>query len=147
MFAKGSMKDLSTYVSGNNSPWAFTWNAEEERMNRLEDEKYKAMTKAISGEGFTGKEVNGQTVTPGSLVKESMANTEDIGNKIIAGASSIPEIMTAVISKLVTKSIQNGIGNVQARVQAEITEVTNRNITQMQNAVRTSGPGALYKRY
>lgn len=146
MFAKGNMKDLSTYVSGNNSPWAFKWNAKAEEMQSLEEERDLYMAKSIAGGGFTGKEVGGKTVTPGAVVRDSLSNSEDLGNKIIAGASSLPEVLTAVVTKLVTKSIQNGVGNVQARVQAEITDVTNRNITQMQNAVRTSGPGALYRR-
>ncbi|OGI16300.1 MAG: hypothetical protein A2Z52_02560 [Candidatus Moranbacteria bacterium RBG_19FT_COMBO_42_6] len=145
MFQKGNFKDFSRYLDGANDPWMFTASANAKTMQSLEDERDVYMAKAIAGQGFTGKEVGGKTVTPGSLVKDSMANTEDIGNKIIAGASSFSEIMVAMVTKLVTKSIQNGIGNVQSQVQRQINDVTNRNTTQIQNAVNTSGPGALYK--
>lgn len=145
MFDQFNFKQLDAYTTGVNNPWAFTNALEEKKMQSLEDERDIAMAKAIANAGFKGKEVNGQTIAPGSLVKDKMAQTEDIGNKILANASGISEVMSAVVTQLVTKSIEQGIGNVQAKVQKEIFTVANKAGQQLNQQINISGPKAVFK--
>jgi len=145
MFGQLNFKQLDVYTSGVNNPWSFNASLEEKRMQSLEDERDIAMAKSIANAGFTGKEVNGQTVAPGSLVKEKMAATEDIGNKILANADGLAAVMSAVITQLVTKSIDQGIGNVQSRIQKEVFTIANNASRQLNQQVKDVGPKALYK--
>jgi hypothetical protein len=145
MFDQLNFKQFGVFTSGVNNPWAFTAAVENQKMESLEEERDIAAAKAVANAGFIGKEINGQTVAPGSLVKDKMAATEDIGNKILASADSLAAVMSAVVTQLVTKSIEQGIGNVQAKVQKEVFTVTNSASQQLNQQINTVGPKALYK--
>ncbi len=145
MFAQGNFKNLNLYLSGINNPWAFNLNAQQEYQKEKARLEKIASDKAVAGEGFLGKEKDGKTITPGSLVKENLANVQDLGNKVIASAQHLPEVMTAIVSQIVTRSIQQGVGNVQAQIHREVSSVRNRVQTQINASVRQEGPGALYR--
>jgi len=145
MFDQLNFKQLDIYLYGVNNPWAFDRAVDSEQMLSLEEERDLYMAKAIANQGFKGQEVNGQTITPGSLVKDKMSGVENIGNQILATASDIGMVMTAVITSLVTKSIENGIGNIQAKIQKEVLSVQNKTGVQMNLEIDTIGPAAIYK--
>jgi hypothetical protein len=145
MFDQFNFKQLDVYRSGVNNPWAFGAAVESKQMASLEDERDIAMAKSIANAGFEGTEVNGKTIAPGSLVKEKMAGVEDIGNKILASESNMAGVIGAVITQLVTKSIEQGIGNVQAKIQKEVVSVENRAQQQMNSAINQQGPKAIYR--
>lgn len=145
MFDQFSFKQLDVYTSGVNNPWAFANAFESKNAQILAEQKRIAETKAMANAGFIGKETNGITISPGALVKDKMAQTEDIGNKILANADGIAAVMTAVVTQLVTKSIEQGIGNVQAKVQKEIVTVANKAGQQLNQQVNISGPKAVFK--
>jgi hypothetical protein len=75
-----------------------------------------------------------------------MADTEDIGKKILAGASSMTEAISAVVTTLVTKAIEQGIGSVQSRVRKEVVEVQNKAARQIRSEINTIGPKAVYRK-
>lgn len=145
MFAKGNFKDMSTFLSGINNPWAFQTNAQAKKQEILNQQQLIASNEAVAGGGFTGVKKNGQTLTPGSVVKENLVNAQDLGNKIIASATSLPEIITGVVSKMSTQLMTQGIGNIQAQVQKNIS-IGNRAKLQLNAQVNSRGPGALYGR-
>jgi len=144
MFAKGNFKDMSVFLSGINNPWAFQLNAQDKYQELLRREELIASTKANAGGGFTGLEKNGQTILPGSVARENLVNAQNLGNNIIANATSLPEIITGVVSKMATQLMTQGIGNIQAQVQKSIS-VQNRARFQMNAQINSGGPGALYR--
>ncbi|MDQ1283811.1 MAG: hypothetical protein QG620_159 [Patescibacteria group bacterium] len=151
MFAGGNFKNLSLYLSGINNPWAFSINAQSEYQKKLEEEKKIAETKAVANEAFKSNEKKvddkGKTIviTPGSLIKENMANVQDLGNKIIASATHPEEIISAVVQQMITKAIQQGVGEIEKAVQKEFDSVSGKIGTQLNTQTSTSGPGTQYK--
>lgn len=144
MFAQGNFRNLSLYLSGINNPWAFNLHMQEKFDETRQNEQLTAQQKAQAGQGFLGTESNGKTITPGILVKEQAAGVQDLGNKIIAGATHVPEVITAVVSQMVSQSITQGIGMIQASVHSEVANVRSQTTSQMNAAVQQLGPGAQY---
>ena len=124
------------------------WNTQDYfRLAQAQDVANRMATqqaKAIAYQGFKGKEQGGMVLNPGSLIKENMANVQDIGNKVLANAKGIPEVITSVVQQIITQAIQQGIGNIQKSVQREVQNVQNKANQQIQNQVNQVGPGALY---
>ena len=146
MLSGGTFKKLSQLGSGVNNQWALNVSAEEKKLQELEDAKNVAMAKAIAGAGFIGTEKNGQTITPGSVVKENLTNTQNIGNQIIAAANTIPEIVTGLVTKIVTQAINQGIGTIQSQIQKQVTGVVTNARNSLNQQIQNVGPGALFKR-
>lgn len=144
MFAQGNFRNLSLYLSGINNPWAFNLFAQNTLDQKTQEEQKTASDKLIANQGFPGTESNGKTITPGILVKEASAGVQNMGYDIISNATHIPEIATALVSQLVTQSINQGIGMMQATVHREIGSVRTQVTGQMNAAVGSYGPGALY---
>lgn len=144
MFAQGNFRNLSLYLSGINNPWAFNLHIQEQYDKKAEEEKTIAASKSAANQGFIGTEQNGKTLSPGILIKENMANVQDLGNKIIANAKGIPELITSVVTQMITKSVQQGIGSIQASINKETQKVQAGTSTQMNAAVQQMGPGAQY---
>lgn len=121
MFSAGNWQSTSGFVS---SPYknelGLPLSAFQEYTSKKEEEEKLAATKAIAYQGYKGKESGGQVVTPGSLVKDIQADVQDVGNKALANATSIPEIITSLVSRLVMQALQKGVGSIQKSVQKEI---------------------------
>jgi len=145
MFAQGNFRNLSLYLSGINNPWAFNLHFQEIKDEKNQELQKVASAKAIAGQGFPGTESKGKTITPGILVKEKMAGTQNIGNNIIASATNIPEIITAIVSQMAIQSIKQGIGNVQANINKDTVAAQNQAANQQNSAVQQLGPGAQYQ--
>ncbi len=144
MFAQGNFRNLSLYLSGINNPWAFNLHIQEKFDETKQAEQLAAAEKARAGQGFTGVESNGKTITPGIVIKEAVTGVQDLGNKIIAGATHIPEVITAVVAQTITQSISQGIGTIQATVHSEVANVRGQVTGQTNTAIQQYGPGAQY---
>ncbi|MCX6763641.1 MAG: hypothetical protein NTZ97_02815 [Candidatus Moranbacteria bacterium] len=137
---KNGMSNLLSYVSGINNPWAFNNYIQDEHQKEINLQTLINTNKGIAGQGFIGKEQNGKTVTPGSTVKDIYSNTQDLGNKILAGATHMPEVITAVVSQIMTKTLNQGIGNASQNVSKETTRVN----SQKTQAQKTQTPPQRY---
>lgn len=144
LFAGGNFNNLNLYLSGINNPWAFNINAQQKYQEQLTKQQEIAKTMGMSYQGFIGTMSGNMITNPGSLIKENMANVQDLGNKVLANAKSIPEVITSIVQQIITKAIQNGIGNAQRNVQREIQNVQNQATQQINSQVQQYGPGALY---
>jgi hypothetical protein len=141
MFSAGNFKGFNQYLSGVNNPWAFNQAVEAEYRRKLEEEKNKAAVKAGAGQGFLGQEdAKGNTTYPGSLAMQNMANVQDIGNKIIADADQIPEVIVAIVSQMISRAMQQGFTEVKTKLNTE----TNQSNQKMMNSIKTSGPGGQF---
>jgi len=144
MFADGTFKNFSQYMSGNNDPWSYQTCMQKAYEDKLASLKEIAKTKATAYQGFIGTGQDGNVSYPGILVKEKMANVENMGNEVIANAKGLPEVITATVMKMGMDAMNNGIGNVQAQIQKNVTNVSDKINTQIQNQTKNFGPGALY---
>ena len=143
MFASGNFKNLGTYTSGINNPWALNAHVSEQYNQKLAENKANAQARAIANQGFinTGEENgNGISSFPGILTKEGMANAQDLGNKIIGGANSIQEVITSVVSQMMTKSIQQGFSGAQKSNQRQ----SNINSQANQSSQQSNDPSARF---
>ena len=144
MFADGTFKNFSKFMSGNNNPWSYQTcmqNAYEEKLASL---KEIAKTKAMAFSGFKGTEQGGNISYPGSLVFAKVANVEKMGFEAIANASGIGEVITSAVMKMAMDAMNNGIGNIQSQIQKGATNVSDKSDTQAQNKIDNFGPGALF---
>jgi hypothetical protein len=137
-------QQLNLYLSGVNNPWAFNLNVQQKYQEKLQQEQTIAQTQAIAGGGFKGVQKNGVTTMPGSLVKDQVSKVQNLGMDVIAAAQHLPEIITSAVSMTINQAMVSGIGMIQASVHQEVTNVRNNAKLQMNAAVKTSGPGALY---
>lgn len=116
MFANGNMKNMSTYLSGINNPWAFNMNVQNEYNKKLENNKFVASSMSNAYQGFTG--VGGKTSisNPGSLIMQMKASYQGINIGTIVNANSLSEVITGAVSSATAKAVSMGIGSVQAKI-------------------------------
>lgn len=139
VFAKGNWQGFMALISNPaNNQFGYTILAQKNFQDRVAAAKEKAQTKAISYQGYVGKESNGQTITPGSLVKDMQADVQDLGNKVVAGAQGIPEVISSLAARLIMDTIQQGVGNAQRRVQKELTNTVGSYRSKYLNSSYTS---------
>ena len=123
MFAGGSFKNIGIYASGVNNPWAFSMKADNAYQAKLTEEKEIQQAQAIAYQGFkgtsSGSGISQMITRPGILTKETLANVENLPNNVIAAANNIPEIITSVVSNMITKSIQQGFNGMQKSAQSQ----------------------------
>lgn len=143
MFISNSFKDLNRYLSGINNPWAFDINVQNEYQKKLEREKEIQRTKAIAYAGFKGTTGEDGSVTyPGSLTKENTANAQNVGNMVIATAQSVPEVITAVVSQIMTRA-QRGFSGTLRNAQKD-TSTQSRIDASVNSDIDSFGPGSMY---
>ncbi len=138
------MRNLSLFTNGND-PVTSNLCFSAERRRLLDENTLIAQTKVISP-GILGKEVDGMTVTPAGVIEAQLNKVKTMGMDVITNARYIPEIMTAVVSQMITQSIQQGIGEIQVQVHQGVSNVKIQAQTQMNQAIQQNGPGALYRR-
>lgn len=149
MFAQGNFKNMGTYLSGINNPWAFSIAAQNEYQKRLAEEKKIAESLSIAYGGFRGTEVKGRNgeiliTNPGSVIKQAVTNVQDIGNKIVAAATHPQEVISAIVSQMMTQAIQQGIGIARNVVEKEVNKVTDQFLEATGGITRQVGPAILY---
>jgi hypothetical protein len=109
MFDDGTFKNFSKFMSGKNDPWSYQTcmqNAYEKKLASLEK---IAETKAIANQGFIGTGSDGKISYPGILVKEKVANVENMGNEVIVNADGIAKVITSAVIKMGMDAMTNGI--------------------------------------
>jgi hypothetical protein len=147
IFAEGNFKNLSIYLSGINNPWGFDLNSQVEYQRKIEEQRLISQSKAVAYQGFIGSGEKGGvgiTITPGTVIKETVANVQNIGNQIIAAAQHPEEIVSAVVSQMITQAIQQGIGEAQRIVNRELAAVSEKTSGLIDAQIEISGPGATY---
>lgn len=147
LFSSGDFRGLETYFSGINNAWGMQIHMDEKKEEIKKQTQNEALAKSIANGGFIGTgEENGEGLVtyPGVLIKETIANMEDLGNKIIAAAKSAPEVISSVVSRMMTQLIQRGFNEVDRMVQKQINDVTNQVNSQVNKAISEVGPSAQY---
>lgn len=89
----------------------------------------------IAGQGYKSATLGDTVITPASTIAAIQAQTEDIGNKIIASAKSIPEVITALVTRMTVRTIQQGIGQAGSYARREINSKTSNYSQQIRSSV------------
>jgi len=150
MFENGDWRAFDSFVSNPmNNPYGYSIAAEQAYQTKLEQEKEIARTQAIAYQGYRGTEGPGGTVTtPGSTIKSLVDNTNDIGNKIISGATNPEELLGSLaataMNKAVNGLVQRGIGEVQSKISEQIGLSNNQARAIINGATNVLGPGAQF---
>ncbi|NTW13636.1 MAG: hypothetical protein HGA31_01235 [Candidatus Moranbacteria bacterium] len=130
-----------------NNPYGFTMIAQNQEQYKLSQEQQKQYVKSIS-HGYDSVEKNGKVILPGSTVGQIVADSQNIGNNVIASSQSPYElasgVVLSIVNKAVTKMIQSGVGSIQANLQREVNSVTNSISSQVGTISRTSGTLSKY---
>lgn len=113
LFANGSLANFNLYLSGINNPWAFNLYIGQKYNERLRREEAMAGHEMDSGDGFAStKDANGNVITPGSTIGSILSNAQNAGLTAAFSATSVSEVaISTVIQQMLTKVIENGIGN------------------------------------
>jgi hypothetical protein len=120
LFGQGNWRTFNAYISNPaNNTFGYTLMSQQAYMDELQNKKDEAMTKFIAYQGYKGVESDGKVTTPGSTVAASYNNVLDIGNKALADAKTIPEVITAAVTRIITKTITEGIGEIQNNMDRE----------------------------
>jgi hypothetical protein len=124
MFASGKFKNFNSYLSGINNPWSFDVNAQNEFAKKTAMERKMASVKSQAylggigvGEAANGK---GKITLPGSVIVQTKANSMDLGNKVIASATHPEEVITALVSKLLSQAMKQGISMVSSKLGVNV---------------------------
>jgi len=149
MFDSGNFKNMETFLDADkpNNSWTFDMAFNNAYQQKLSSEQRTNQTRAIAYQGFKGTSSgtgSDETITyPGSLTKDSVANIENLGNNVIASAQSIPEVISSVVSQMITKAIQKGFDGIQKSVQNNENS-QNKLDSGTDNSVANNGPGILF---
>jgi hypothetical protein len=114
MFESGNFKNLNTYASGINNPWAFQSNATAVYEKKLTTAKEQAKTEYIAGQGFLPtKDSKGNIKTPAITTKDIVSKSKTVGNDVLANAQDIPTAMISMIATMAAGTIKDGIESKQ----------------------------------
>jgi len=121
---KGDTSALNAlFAKPTNNPFGLALVYESEMQAVRERSKTEQMVKSMST-GYKGIEENGKTILPGSTIGQMVANSQDIGNKVIAAASNPAElasgVIVALVNQTVMKTIKSGIGDIQKNIRREV---------------------------
>ncbi len=142
MFADGNWKAWNAFIlNPANNPIGFSLMSQDIVADKLENERKKAELQAIAYQGYMSKSKDGKVLTPGSTIKDIISQAEDLPNKILANARSLPEVIVTLLIKQTGNTLRQGIGGIQTKLQREVNTTINNYTKSMQNIT----PGQKFK--
>jgi len=146
VFAQGNWRCFNASISNPmNNPFGrdLVWRSEA-IAKTAEIERLRS-TQALTYRGYLPQTINGEVITPGSLIADIQAQAQNIPNMILATAQNIPEVITAVVTRMITQTIRQGIGNAQRTIQKEVINPIANERRDIDQEVRESGPGSIFQ--
>ena len=115
MFDSNNFKNLEKWNSGINNRYMFEITFNQKQRETKEEITLATQTDKIANEGFNGVEGDGDgnITSPGILSKEMIANAQDLPNKVLASAETIPEVTSALVSLVINRTFTQGFSGVQ----------------------------------
>lgn len=144
----GDMRAFAALNEAGSNPYGYMLEAQGYQMSVQEQAQISAQVKAMAS-GYKGVEdSSGNTILPSSTISMMVADSQNIGNNIIAAAENPEELISGVVTSLVNRTIsnlvQNGIGQVQANLQRQVVGEYSRVANQVGVVKSTLGAGAVY---
>jgi len=111
MFAeKDGFQKFEEWFSGINHPVAYMNHIEDKKREEEAEQKRLAEVPRIAYQGFEPKGGYDNVSIPGSLLKDNLANIQDIGNKVMAGSDGMMETMiTAILNQIINQMMMQGL--------------------------------------
>jgi len=111
MFSSGQgIDDFMSFYSGVNNPISFRMDVEQKYEEKKAEEQKLAEIPRVAYQGFEPKGGYSDVSIPGSLLKENLADIQDIGNKVMAGSEGISEtLITTILNQIIQQMIMQGL--------------------------------------
>ncbi len=109
-----------------------------------------AKTRAIAGKGFTGVEVNGKIISPGSIIADVTGAAQNLPFQMITGSQKWGELLAAAAGAFANQALNNiyqrGFEEVAKVVSRELGNVDKKLQGERRNLMKELGPGAQFLR-
>jgi len=143
MLDNNTFGKMNEWIFGPNY-WASEIRDREKSYRYREDQRQQAFAMSVAYGGYRGTMKNGRVVTPGSTIEQTVANVQDIGNKIIAAAQHPEELISSVVANVINTAIKQGIGAASNMVDRQVNQVTDKVLNTVNSNLKSVGPRALF---
>lgn len=121
MFEEGTWDAFNSFMQPNNNPIAYALISESVYDEKLNKEQEAAKTQAVAYGGFKATmSDNGIVLTPGSITEAITASANTAPDDALTNATTWQELIGAVVGKVASQVVKQGIGNARQNVQNEI---------------------------
>lgn len=148
---QGDWRILNAVVAYDcNNPLGMSLTIKEETQRKMNAQQEIAKTKAIAGQGFLGVEINGKTVSPGSIIADVTGNVEKQVVNMIGTSTKWGELLAAASSAFVNQALnglfQRGFEMVSQNISRELGKVDQQIRGARQDLQQQLGPGSQFLR-
>jgi hypothetical protein len=147
----GDWRVLNATVGSNcNNALGMSQQMKEAAQRRREVSQEQAKARAIAGKGFTGVEVNGKIISPGSVIGDITSSVQNEVTGLIGKSSKWGELLAAAAGAFANQALNNmyqrGFEEVSKVVSRELGNVDKKIAGERRNMQRTLGPGSQFLR-
>ncbi|QQR78487.1 MAG: hypothetical protein IPJ68_05430 [Candidatus Moraniibacteriota bacterium] len=148
---EGDWRVLNAVVSVDcNNPLGMSLMIKEETQKKINQQQEIAKTKAIAGKGFTGVEINGKTVSPGSIIAGVTETTQTEVLKLVGNSTEWGELIAAAAGAFANQALNNmyqkGFEMVSQNISRELGKVDSKINEARTDLQRQLGPGSQFMR-
>ena len=149
--AKGDFRVLNAVVTYPcNNPLGMTNIAKQNVQRQVSARQKESEIKAIAGKGFTGVEVNGKIVSPGSIIEGITTDAQTMAGKLITYSQGWSELLAAAAGAFVNQALSNmyqkGFEDVSKKINRELGKVDSKLNKARADISKELGPGAVFLR-
>lgn len=147
----GDWRLLNATISNDcNNPLGLSLMIKEETERTISSKQDLAKTRAIAGKGFTGVEVDGKIVSPGSIIAEVTQTTHDEVLRMIGNSKDWGELLASAASAFVNQALQNmyqrGFEEVSKGLRRTLGQVDSKLKAARNDLQKQLGPGSYFLR-
>lgn len=148
---QGDWRILNAVVAFDcNNPLGISLSIKEETQRKINAQQEIAKTKAIAGQGFTGVEINGKTVSPGSIIADVTSKTKTAVIDMIGTSNDWSELLASAAGAFANRALNNlyqrGFEMVSQNISRELGKVDQQIRSVRQDLQRQLGPGSQFSR-
>jgi hypothetical protein len=141
-----NLSGMNTFLNGN-TIFDFDSKVTAVYEKKLLEEKQIAAAEAQANGGYKSKKApDGTVLKPGKDFQQMQANTDNLPNLAVIGATSLGELIAATVSRAISGAVSRTISGVERTIDKEINNVTKKAVREVNKKVNSYGPGALYKK-
>ena len=148
---EGDWRILNAVVSVDcNNPLGMSLMIKEQTQKKINQQQEIAKTKAIAGHGFTGVEINGKTVSPGSIIADMTSKVQTTVIDNIGTSTKWGELLAAAAGAFGNQAMNNlyqkGFEMVSQNISRELGKVDSTIRDARTDLQRQLGPGSQFMR-
>ncbi len=148
---EGDWRILNAVVSNDcNNPLGMSINIKNKTQQKINAQQEIAKTKAIANKGFKGVEINGKTVSPGSIIADVTGAAQKLPFELIVGSKDFAELLAAAAGTFANTALNNlyqrGFEQVSQNISRELGKVDSQIRGARQNLQQQLGPGSQFLR-